>query len=283
MRFVLAGIVTVLAVAWLAAGPDGKPPPQKSHALILAGLPGDAEHETLFAGITGEWRAWLTKSLGFADADVHIFFGRSGKTGLARGAAERAAIEREVGDLKKALQPQDRLWVFFLGHGDHDGEHARFHLAGPDLREDELGKLFAGITCREQVFWMTTPASGWFLKSLAAKGRIVITATAADEEYNETEFPQALVTVAKLSTEQLDANKDGKVSVLEIYRRTVAEVEARFTADKRVPTEHAQLDDNGDGLGTEDPVLDGEAGMKPTADGALAARTFLPLPGKAQP
>jgi hypothetical protein len=124
---------------------------------------------------------------------------------------------------------------------------------------------------------MTTSASGWFVKPLSARGRIVIAATAADAEYNETEFPQALADVSRLPVAQLDADRDGKVSVLEVYRRTLKEVEARFAADKRVPTEHAQLDDNGDGVGTEDPVVAGEAGKKPTADGALAAKTILPL------
>ena len=67
------------------------------------------------------------------------------------------------------------------------------------------------------------------------------------------------------------------MSVLELYRRTVAEVEARFAADKRVPTEHAQLDDNGDGVGTEEPVVEPIGDKKPTADGQLAARTILPF------
>jgi hypothetical protein len=248
--------------------------------LILVGLPGDAEHEAIFANVAEQWRHWLVDVLGFRAADVHVLFGRAGKAGLAQGPATRVAIESEVAALKKALQPGDRLWVFFLGHGDHDGERASFHLPGPDLHADDLGKLFAGITCREQVFWMTTSASGWFVRALSAKGRIVIAATAADEEYNETEFPHALATVSRLSAHELGANRDGKVSVLELYRRTVKEVEARFAADKRIPTEHAQLDDNGDGVGTEEPVALGEAGKKPTADGALAARTFLPLATK---
>src|SRR5205823_8479943 len=140
---------------------------------------------------------------------------------------------QEVAALRKALRPEDRLWVFFLGHGNHDGDHAYFHLPGSDFRGDELGKLFAGLQCREQVFWMTTSASGWFLKSLSAKGRIVITATVADDEFNETEFPHALATVLKRPHKELDTNRDGKVSVLELYQQTVAEVNARFNADKR--------------------------------------------------
>ena len=276
--------VLLLAAAAAAGPPEEAPAPaaRRGHALILVGLPGDAEHEALFASVAEQWRDWLTGPLGFAPADVRILFGRSGKEGLAQGPSDREAIEREVADLKAGLGRQDRLWVFFLGHGDYDGEHARFHLPGRDLTEDDLGKLFTGIACHEQVFWMTTSASGWFLKALSAKGRIVIAATAADQEYNETEFPEALATVAKLPAKELDANRDGRVSVLEVYRRTVAEVEARFAADKRAPTEHAQIDDNGDGRGTEAPVVDGEAGKKSTLDGPLAAHTYLPLKPKAR-
>src|SRR5262249_59920013 len=85
-----------------------------------------------------------------------------------------------------------------------------------------------------------------------------LTATAADEEFNETEFPQALATVAG----KLRADNGEKVSILKWYRQTVAEVEARFAADKRVPTEHAQLDDNGDGIGTEQPVVEPDGDKK---------------------
>jgi hypothetical protein len=242
----------------------------KSHALLVVGLPGDEEHEKLFAATARQWRDWLTDALDF---EVTVLFGRSGRPRLTDVPATRAAVERAVANLKQSLRADQRLWVFFLGHGDYDGERASFHLPGSDLHADDLRKLFAGIVCKEQVFWMTHAASGWFVKSLSAKGRIVIAATAADEELNETEFPQALATVA----EKLRADNGAKVSILNVYRRTVAEVEARFAADKRVPTEHAQLDDNGDGAGTEQPVVEAEGDKKPTADGHRAARTLLPF------
>ena len=259
----------ILACAWAAGGPEAEPA-GKSRALIIVGLPGDAEHEKLFADTAGKWRDWLTDSLDF---EATVLFGRSGRQQLTDVPATRESIERAVNDLKKSLRAQDRLSVFFLGHGDYDGERASFHLPGRDLHADDVGKLFGGFKCREQVFWLTNSASGWFVKPLSAKGRIVIAATAADEEYNETEFPNALATVIG----KLDAKKDANVSVLDLYRRTVAEVEARFAVDKRVPTEHAQLDDNGDGVGTEEPVVEKEGEKKPTPDGQLAARTFLPF------
>lgn len=240
-----------------------------NRALIIVGLPGDAEHEKLFADTARQWRDWLTDSLDFK---VTVLFGPSGKPPLANAPATHATIEGQIADLKKSLRAADRLWVLFLGHGDYDGERASFHLPGLDLHGDDLRKLFAGIACKEQVFWLTHSASGYLLKSVAAKGRIVIAAT-GDEEFNETEFPQALATVMG----KLAPDNGEKVSILQLYRRTIAEVEARFAADKRIATEHAQLDDNGDGTGTEQPVVEAERDKKPTVDGRLASGTFLPF------
>jgi hypothetical protein len=119
----------------------------------------------------------------------------------------------------------------------------------------------------------------------------VIAATAADDESNETEFPEALATVVKRPVERLDANGDRRVSIAELFTAVTAEVLARFAGDSRFPTEHAQLDDNGDGKGTEklgenegaDPskATDPKANppVKPAnakIDGDLARQTFLP-------
>jgi hypothetical protein len=65
--------------------------------------------------------------------------------------------------------------------------------------------------------------------------------------------------------------------MLELFQRITKEVQALFEEDDRVPTEHALLDDNGDGTGTEEPVVEATKEKKRTADGALAAKTFLPL------
>ncbi|MFN7806593.1 MAG: hypothetical protein ACK5TO_21505, partial [Planctomycetaceae bacterium] len=63
------------------------------------------------------------------------------------------------------------------------------------------------------------------------------------------------------------------------------EVARRFQRDQRIPTEHAQLDDNGDGVGTEtlvEPGPDKPAADKPAADnrvrpdGDVARTLFVP-------
>ena len=247
--FVLGGWLLALLASG-AAPPAGRGDQTgMSQALIIVGLPGDDEHAARFDGVVKSWRDWLTGPLGFDPGRVRVL-GGSGREAIP---ATREAITDAATALKQGVSPEDRLWVFWLGHANLDNGHAFLHLPGPDLREDQFGALFRGLVCRESVFWMTSACSGWFIQGLTSPGRIIISATERDQEINETEFPMALATVAAMPAVAIDANKDGKISVLELFQKTVKEVEARFGADKRIPTEHAQLDDNGDGKGTEAP------------------------------
>jgi hypothetical protein len=246
-----------------------------SRALIVVGLPGDPAHEALWRSTASRWKDWLVNSLGFAPGEVRVLSGPSGGSsgGWGDAPATRESIEREVEAFGKKATADDRAWVFVLGHANLDDGHAFLHLPGPDLRDDDFATLFRGLAAKEQVFWMTNPASGAFLAPLSAAGRIVFAATEPSGEVNETEFPHALAEVAGWPREGLDIDKNEKVSVFELFLATVAMVERRFKADKRAPTEHAQIDDDGDGIGSE------QGGDLKSAkpDGALAGKTFLPI------
>jgi hypothetical protein len=207
----------------------------------------------------------------------------------SRGLSNREGIKADVAALGKELRPEDKLWVIVLGHAHFDGRHAFLNIPGRDIRDDEFGELFEAVHSREQVLFVATPVSGYLIKHLSAKGRIVITATEADLEVNETlyhlDLAQVLSDPAQLA--ENDTDGDGRISVLDLYLIVARQVLLRYAAEKNIPTEHAQLDDNGDGRGTEvqldylERELGGRAapGYRPpiraTADGALAAQTTI--------
>jgi hypothetical protein len=120
---------------------------------------------------------------------------------------------------------------------------------------------FAGPTV---VAVIAASGSGDFLPVLARPGRIVITATRSSTERNESYFGSRFA--HGLASLEADADKDGRVSVLEAFGYAQREVAAAYQSDNRLQTEHAQLDDDGDGRGTATPGADG------TTDGALARR-----------
>ena len=112
----------------------------------------------------------------------------------------------------------------------------------------------------------TTPASGSgdFLPQLSGANRVVMTATKSPSERNASIFASRISRA--LSSGDADADKDGAVSALEAYRFAKAAVLRAYDDDKKLLTEHAQLDDNGDKVGSADP------GVAPSLDGALAGR-----------
>jgi hypothetical protein len=258
-RFVLGGIALGLWACLAEVGHANEEPEPPAAAagrrwgVILQGLPGDAAHARQFRTVCDQLRTWLVESLEFPREQVVAL------PETAEGAAEQPApltaelIRSTLADLATKLQPADTLWVFTVGHGSHDGRRAWFHVAGPDPSDVDLADWLADLRCREQVLWLTHSSSGWLVKPLARPGRIVIAATAADDEPNETEFPHALATLIRQPPAKLDRNGDGQLSLAELFAGTVQEVTRRFQRDQRVPTEHAQFDDNGDGVGSEMP------------------------------
>jgi hypothetical protein len=257
-----AAIVVLLGTGIPAFGaePEGVSPTTPAgtkRALILCGLPGDKDHRSLYAKALETIRTALVERYHFDSSAVHVRFGTETESGDgpavsgSRGLASREGIEAEVAELRKELKPEDTLWVIVLGHGHLDGRHAHLNLPGPDLSDEEFGKLFTGLKARETVFFITTSSSGFFLKALSAPGRVVITATEPDQEVNETVFPLALADVLSEPPAGTDYDKDGSYSVLDLYLAVTANILKRFADDEALPTEHARLDDNGDGRGTE--------------------------------
>lgn len=262
-----------------AAEPAPEASPGERWAVILIGLPGDAQHEKEFRETADTWQKWLTETLDFPAEHVLRLPAPLEDKEKSPPLLTAEAIQKQLADFQGKLKPEDALWVFTLGHGNYDGKQAWFHVSGRDPSGADFGRWLGEVRCREQVIWLTHSSSGWFVKPLSQPGRIVIAATAAEDESNETEFPHALATVAKLPTTDLDADKDEQVSVAEFFAAVTKEVERRFQSDKRIPTEHAQLDDNGDGRGTENlfPKDPPDEAAATKLDGDLARRTYLPL------
>jgi len=229
--------------------------PFKRHALILCGHPGDAEHAKSFTVTVRTLCDGLTKNVGIPPERQHILFGaeRPKDWPGANGPATREAVAAAVAEVRKNLGPEDGLWVICLGHGYHDGRQAWWNLPGPDINAAEFGKLFTEVKCKEQVFVMTFSLSGYFLAPLARRDRVVIAATEADAEPNETTFPAvfAKVLVAGLDPAEHDVDKDGRLSLFDLYVVVAKEIAQNYASAEQLATEHAQLDDDGDGVGHE--------------------------------
>lgn len=190
--------------------------------------------------------------------------------------------------LKRALarepvEGSGQLWLVFLGHGTFDGGQARFNLRGPDVSAEDLASWLRPFR-RPVAFIDCSSASAPFLNRLSATNRVIITATRSGEEQNYARFGKYFAEALTDPTADLD--KDGQVSLLEAFLMASRRTADFYKVEGRLATEHALIDDNGDGRGTPADWFRGLRVIKRPADdvpvdGRLA-RQFCLVPSAAE-
>jgi hypothetical protein len=206
-----------------------------------------------------------------------------GQVGGESAELEAARHDARVKDslrhaLHEAAQELDLpLWIVMIGHGTFDGRSARFNLVGEDVTEQELAQWLEPLR-RPTAIVQCASASGEFLPALSAAGRVVVTATKSGAETNFARFGGFLS--AAIADPAADLDKDGQVSLLEAFLRAARQTEEHYAGQGLLATEHALLDDNGDGRGTRAEAFTGlrpvrQADSGATLDGYLAHQWTL--------
>jgi hypothetical protein len=228
---------------------------EAARIIIVVGAPGESQ----FAEAFESWTINLQKACEIAGAR-HTVIGLDSApqtNDLARLQALLAAEPRET---------TSELWLILIGHGTFDGKDAKFNLRGPDFSAQELASWLEPFN-RPLVIVNTASASGHFLNPLSGSNRIVITATRSGHEENFARFGQFFSSA--ITDPAADLDKDGQVSLLEAFLQASHSVAEFYKTEGRLATEHALIDDNGDGLGTPSDWFQGVRAVKKTASGNL--------------
>lgn len=264
-----ASLLVALGVAWLV--PMATPTPaagQDTHLVVVVGIGGDAEHRDRFH----EWAVRLVdgaqEQARLPANQVH-YLGEKPDRDTERIAdrSTRENIEATLGAVATAARPNDKVVIVLIGHGTSDRGSARFNLPGPDLAATDFATLLDTFPTQRLVFANLSTASGEFVAALSGPRRTIITATKTGRERNDAIFGGFFAEAFAGGTEP-DLDKDGRVSMLEAYTYARRQVAQSYENDGLLLTEHALLDDNGDGEGSHEPDPD-------TADGAVARTLFL--------
>ncbi len=228
---------------------------QSSHLLIIVGLAGDPEHGELFRKWAEALSATATERLGVAKENV-IYLGDD--PGQSMGTSTRDEIVKAFATLATRAGEDDTVMIVLFGHGSFDGRIAKFNLPGPDMTPADFAPLVAKLKSKRIVFVNTASASGPFVEALSGPGRTIVTATRNGAERFATLFGRFFVDA--FATESADADRNGRVSILEAFAFAKREVANAYEREGLLMTEHALLDDNGDREGSTDPGVDAKDG-----------------------
>ena len=229
-------MISYAAIAILLTLTPASQPQAKADVLVVVGAPGEAEYGAQFREWSGNWRAAAAK----ATADFHAI----GEDKPA-DSADRELLKKTLVDL--STNSSSPLWIVLIGHGTYDGHAAKFNLRGPDISAEELAESLAPIK-RPTAIIQCASASAPFINRLAAENRVIVTATKSGDEQNFARFGHYIS--ATVADSRADLDKDDQVSLLEAYLTACRQLDEFYSQDGRLATEHALLDDNGDGLGT---------------------------------
>lgn len=252
-----------LAILLSSAGASAA---EQRFALIVCGAAGGPDYASQYDRWGAEVSKTLTESLKFEPSFVTLL----SDTNSTETVATAENVRRVIGTIGTRMTRDDVLFVLLIGHGTFDGTDAKFNLVGPDLESAEWATLFKGLP-GQVVIVNTSSASFPFLERLSAPRRIVITSTDSPAQRYDTVFAEYFIRA--LADPSADLDKNERISIWEAFASASASVRRYYQQRGQLSTEHALLDDNGDGVGNEVTT--------PGDDGSLAARTYLDetLPG----
>jgi hypothetical protein len=238
-------------------------------AVVIAGAGGEPAYTKKFTAQAKQLYDALTTRLGFDEKKVYLLMEAesggpedAGREQVARATSDET--RKAFASVKSDAKADSFVLVVLIGHGTFDNQQAKFNLMGPDLSAKDYGQMLAALPTRRVLFVNCSSSSGEFIKPLSGENRIVITATRSGSEQNVTVFAEHFI--AGLAGDVADVDKNGRISVFEAFNYAVRMTADFYKEKNRLATEHALLDDNGDGVGHEEAK---------SGDGALAKTTYL--------
>jgi hypothetical protein len=249
---VVAGLAATVIPLGAAAASSDRPT-----VIVVVGAAGEDDYEPNFAKQAAQWE----KVSQLANCQ-HVTIG------LEKDAAAAAKTDHDRLQETLAAEVPDgkgELWIVLIGHGTFDGKEAKFNLRGPDISGSELAAWLKPFQ-RPLAVVDTASASAPFIAKLSAPNRVVVTSTRSGSEQNFARFGQFLAEAVTDAKSDLD--QDGQTSLLEAFLTAAARVAEFYKTEGRLATEHALIDDNGDGFGTPSDWFRGTRATKKAGNGA---------------
>jgi hypothetical protein len=242
---------------------------EQALVLLIVGAAGEDTYEPIFAKCEKLWREAAARG----GAEVTT-------VGLeAVASAESDEDRKKVQAFAARLKETNSLpaWIVMIGHGTDNGKEAKFNLRGPDFSAAELADWLKPAQ-RPLIIVNTASASGAFIKPLSGANRIVVTATRSGGEQNFAHFGEFMA--ESIGSLEADLDKDEQTSLLESFLMASRRVADFYKEEGRLATEHALVEDNGDGMGTPADWFQGVRAVKKaqgqaSVDGRRAQQVHL--------
>ena len=265
----MTGTIAFLTALFLMTG-GSSDVAATSYTLIVCGAGGEQAYREQFPEWGRRLRSALIDQCGH-DPDTIVLLTEAGNENDVTSTSTRESALSRLRELGVRTEPDDQLFLFLIGHGSYRRGVAKLNVAGPDLSAEDLSLTLKDVRTQHIIIVNAASVSAPFVNALSASGRIVCTSTRSRDQVNATRFAESFI--QGLEDGSADLNRDGRISVWEVARQAASITSEWYDTRKLIASEHAILDDDGDGRGTR--LLVDETIVTSSADGELAKRTYL--------
>lgn len=248
--------------------------PVRATDVIVVGSGGNQKYQARFTDWGIRLRRVLVEHMGRKPKTVQLFLEERDES-VPSQTTSLAALREAFQELAQTHPADEELFVYLIGHGSYLRQHAQFQIPGEDMSAQDLDQYLKPIKARNQVVINGASSSAAFINILSGPNRIICAATKTAREQNATEFMAFFL--QGLEENLADQDHDQRISVWEAIRQASSLTRAWYASNRLIATEHAILDDNGDGLGSrlhrdETKKAQSEIHLQ---DGGLAKQVYL--------
>jgi len=261
------GILMVVSASIHQCSAQAKDEPW--HVVICGGILQDAQASQAEARVIAGLSHFFTDQLGIDREAIDIVCDKQSPAfGPNATACTRKSLERTLRNLVSDSRRIDRFVFYYTGQANRAASTLRLNVRGQDIIHGELVQWLGAIKAKQRLIVLDCPCAGLALKDLADPNTIVV-CSARGDQYDSPRFSEYFVP-ALLQWES-DKYADGRFSLLEAFQTTSRELDAYYAQEKCYKSENALLEDDGDGVPSQQPWLFARSGK----DGARAAQFYF--------
>jgi len=242
---------------------------ERWHVVICGGILQDAQASQAEARAIAGLSQFFSDQLGIDREAIDIICDRQSQAfSQIATACTRKSLEKKLRNLASDTRHIDRLLFYYTGQANREAGTLRLNVRGEDIIHGELAQWLGAIKAEQRLIVLDCPCAGVALKDMADPNTIVV-CSARGDQYDSPRFSEYFVPALLQWESEKDA--DGRLSLLEVFQTTCRELDAYYKQAKCYKSENALLEDDGDGVPSQQPWLFAQSGK----DGARAAKFYF--------
>ena len=220
------------------------------HVLIVSGINRGPEERQAKDKAVIRLKNYFLRNAKVAPKHLKVLVDRESFARRGAGVSTAENLKRTIGELAASIGASDRFVFYYVGQANVVAAKLRFNLPGKDATHEELAEWLSGIKASSILIVLDSPGAGLAVKSMMGPGRIVVCGSRSDQTYS-TRFSEYFIPA--LTDNGTDENADGRVSLLEAFTRASKELDELYQDQDLLKTETPLLEDDGDGLPSQQP------------------------------